>query len=663
MPYSHLYEAISRIGQLRALLHSQFSGATKRFFIEDSPIRNLSALGLNGILALSCLAGCWAEGMVFGNDPASSLTPNQSEAREALGKSVPPAEWMDYQGRRWSRQDFKDSKVEVYAFLGTECPLAQLYASKLVEIEKAFGDKGVAFVAVNPNVQDSLGEMAAQARRIGLDFPYVKDPDQAWADALGVTRTPEVCIVDSDNKLVYRGRVDDQYGIGYQRDNPGRNDLVELLTKILAGESIEPVSTKAAGCLIGRNSPPASKDILSIDKNAPSENTKEMNVDAGSAKPFSPNYAEHISPLMANRCVSCHQEGEIGPMNFTEYEDVVAWADMIMEVVHDKRMPPWHANPAHGDFENDRRLTPAEIDLLQNWVDSGKRRGDPNLDATIPPRESGWQIDGTPDLVFEMADRPFQVNARGDVAYQYFFVDPKIDKDMWMRGMEIMPGNRAVVHHILVFTRDKQSKQFGGIGQEQGFLAGYVPGTRVVAFPPGYAKRIPANHELVFQVHYTPNGTVQEDLSKIAFWTTHEDEVDFEVHTTSAMQTRLRIPPFEANYRTSALVNAPLPESHLLAMSPHMHLRGKSFRYTLVKPDGVKETLLDIPRYDFNWQTEYRLRKPIYLPEGCNILCEAVFDNSEDNLNNPDPSQTVRWGDQTYQEMMIGYFHIATKRR
>lgn len=553
-----------------------------------------------------------------------------------IGKQVPSAKWTDYQGREWSSNEFGGKKAIVYAFIGTQCPLAKLYSSRLVDLESRYRDQGIVFVAVDPNVQDSLAEMAAHAKKFSIEFPFVKDPDQSWADRLGVTRTPEVCVVNSKGLLVYRGRIDDQYGIGYMRDKASAQDLVQVLDQVLAGKEVEQPITKAAGCLIGR-------------KQTTDLQPKESTV----------TYSNQVSRLLQSRCISCHRDSEIGPMDLTKYEDASAWANMILEVVHEGRMPPWHANPAYGRFANDRRLSQEEVDILQKWVDAGAPRG--NIEDEPPAMKftEGWQLASQPDIVVPMSDKPFKVPAKGDVRYQYFVADPKFTEDMWVNGMEIVPGNRAVVHHILVFIRDKQSGRGRAFDGERGFLAGYVPGTRVERMPQGMAKRIPANSELIFQVHYTPIGTEQLDLSKVAFWYAAAKELTHEVITTSTVQTSFRIPPKDANYKTSAMQPEVLPDCELLSMSPHMHLRGKSFRYTAVYPDGDREILLDIPKYDFNWQTEYRLSERKRLPEGTRIFCEATFDNSEANLNNPNPKAWVTWGDQTYEEMMIGYFHIA----
>ncbi len=256
-----------------------------------------------------------------------------------------------------------------------------------------------------------------------------------------------------------------------------------------------------------------------------------------------------------------------------------------------------------------------------------------------------------------MADKPFQVQAEGTVPYQYFVVDPKFTEDKWISEYEIQPGNRSVVHHVLLFARDPSSSR--ELHGERGYLAGYVPGSRSRPYPPGMAKKIPAGSKLVFQVHYTPTGTKQTDLSRVGFVFADPTKITHLVETTSSVQVDLRIPPKDPNYVTSAMLPEQLPDCQLLSMSPHMHVRGKSFRYEAIYPDKTREILLDIPRYDFAWQTAYALDQIKSLPQGTKIFCTAAFDNSEKNLSNPDPNKQVRWGDQTTDEMMIGYFDIA----
>ncbi len=561
--------------------------------------------------------------------------PNEPNTKStSIGSKLDNFTLTDYQGKEWKLTEFESKKAVVFAFIGTQCPLAKLYSARLVELEKQYRDRGIAFVAVDSNVQDSLSEMSAHARKFGFEFAFLKDPSQELANRMGITRTPEVCVIDADKTIRYRGRIDDQYGIGYSRDKATSKELVSALEAISKKVDIATPITTASGCLIGRGP----RDL------ARSESTI--------------TYADQVSRILQSRCVSCHRPGEIGPMDLGNYEDASAWADMIVEVLDEGRMPPWHASESHGSFENDRRMPAEEIAAIKNWARAGAIRGDASNEPAPLKYVDGWQLPREPDLVIPMSDKPFDVPARGDVRYQYFVADPKLTQDTWVNGMEIIPGNRSVVHHILVFIREKGTQK-RGLDGERGFLAGYVPGTRAQPMPEGMGKRIPANSELVFQIHYTPNGTAQSDLSKVGFMLADPKKITHEVQTTSSVQTNFRIPPREGNYKTTAMQPEELPNCELLSMSPHMHVRGKSFRYTAVYPDGNREILLDVPKYDFNWQTEYRLSQNKKIPNGTRIFCEAAFDNSTSNLNNPNPDAWVQWGDQTYEEMMIGYFHIS----
>lgn len=555
--------------------------------------------------------------------------------RVSIGDSIGAFQLTDYQGREWKDSELFGEKGTVIAFLGTQCPLAKQYSARIASMESEFSDKGIRFIAIDSNVQDSLAEMAAHARRFDLKMPFLKDPNQRVADLCGATRTPEVCVVDADRVLRYRGRIDDQFGIGYAKEKATKTELRDALESIVRGEPVAVASVAAPGCLIGRS--------IKSSANSPSDSI---------------TYSEHIAPILQARCVACHREGDIGPMDLSSYDDASAWADMMVEVTQDRRMPPWHANPDYGHFSNDRRLSEQEMEMIATWARQGTPRGDATKEPTKLTFTEGWLLPEAPDLVVPMADKPYKIPARGEVKYQYFVTDLKNEKELWFRGMEVIPGNREVLHHILIFAREKGSRR-RELGAERSFLVGYVPGTRAEMMPPGYAKRIPANSQLIFQVHYTPNGSPQEDLSKVGFVFADPSTITHEVVTSSAVNPRFRIPPGDSDYQTSAMLPERLPECELLAMSPHMHVRGKSFRYTLVLPDKSREVLLDVPQYDFNWQTEYRLAEKKILPKGSRIFCEAVFDNSENNLNNPDPKAWVTWGDQTYEEMMIGYFHYA----
>lgn len=557
---------------------------------------------------------------------------SDGKAKTAIGSKIASFELTDYQGRKWSSGELQGSKATVVVFLGTQCPLAKIYIARINQLEAEFKKSGISFIAISPNVQDSLEMMAAFARKHKLEIPFLKDPDQSLATSMGATRTPEACVIDSAGKLVYRGRIDDQYGIGYVREAPKKSELKSALSALVAGQSVAEPEVSAVGCLIGRRKPTKSDGEIT--------------------------YCNQIVRILQKRCVECHREGDIGPMDLTNYDDVAAWSDMMLEVIRDNRMPPWQANPAHGKFANDRSLSVEEKQTLEKWVANGTPLGDTSLLPEPLKFADGWQLPQEPDVVIPVSSEPFVVPAKGAVRYQYFQQSLSFDEEKWIKAMEVKPGNRAVVHHILVFDRIKGSD--GNIQGHRSFFAGYVPGTRAKPFADGMAKRLPAGSELIFQVHYTTVGTEQVDQSHIGLvFVDDPSKLTHEIQTSSVFDARFRIPPKTSDYEVKAQLDKPLPACDLLALSPHMHVRGKSYRYTALFPDGRKQVLLDVPKYDFNWQNEYRLEEKMAIPAGTQILGEAVFDNSDENLNNPDPNQWVTFGEQTWEEMMIGYFHVA----
>lgn len=550
-------------------------------------------------------------------------------------------ELRDAQGKAWSLADFSDKPVLAVVFLGTECPLAKLYSLRVQQLADEYRDHNIAFLAVDANLQDSLEEMSAFARRQKLSVPFVKDVGQELARHLQVTRTPEVVVLDQRRQVRYRGRIDDQYGIGYTKKVAEKQELLEAIDALRNGKSPTTTAEPAVGCLIGWSKPTTETD------------------------PTIPvvTYCNQISRIFNEHCVRCHRPGQIGPFPLTDYESASGWGEMIVEVISEKRMPPWHANPEHGEFSNDCSLDPSEVQLISDWVKMGTPFGE-QRDLPAPPTfVEGWQLPEAPDLAIPVTEKPVKVKATGNIRYQYYVFDPKFTEDRWVSAVEIQPGNYAVVHHILCFIRPKGTEDLGvGKGIDH-FLAGYVPGMLPQKMPDGHAKRIPANSELVFQVHYTPNGSTQMDQSQLGLKFADPNAITHEVQTWSAVNTEIQIPAGAANHREQAWNRQKLGNWKIINFMPHMHLRGKSFRYEAVYADGSREILLDIPNYDFNWQTAYVLQKPLPTSNKMRIFCTAAYDNSVGNLNNPDPHSVVTWGDQTWEEMMIGYFDIAIPRR
>jgi peroxiredoxin len=567
-----------------------------------------------GLVLLAAAAG--AISMVTTWRPAVSADDPRAE------RKIDEFSLADYRGRMRSLKDWSDSKVIVVAFVGTECPLANLYLPRLAELAARFESKGVAFIGINSNQQDSITEVAAHAQRHAIPFPILKDPGNKIADRFGAVRTPEAFVLDAKRVVRYRGRIDDQFGIGFQKNKANRDDLKLAVEEVLAGSPVSQPSTETIGCLIGRVKRPSPQGELT--------------------------YSNQVARILKNRCVECHHEGQIAPFALTSYNEVVGWAEMIREVVHQRRMPPWLAAKGHDEFKNNPSLADEEIQTIDRWIENGCPEGNPK-DLPEPPEYAhGWGI-SQPDQVFYMDDKPFTVPAEGVVSYQIYTVDPGFKEDRWIKQAEVKAGNPAVTHHVIVFIQPPGGERFGAPQMA------YAPGMTPRRFDKGMAILAPAGSKLIFQCHYTPNGTQQQDRSFVGFVYADPAEVTHEVAGGSCGDLAFAIPPQVADHEVVAR-KLFLRDTTLLGMNPHMHVRGKSFRYELELPDGKRELLLDVPRYDFNWQLWYMLKEPRHIPKGSRMICTAHFDNSPDNPANPDPSKEVTWGEQTWDEMMFGFY-------
>lgn len=523
----------------------------------------------------------------------------------------------------------EQSELTVVCFLGTECPLANLYAPRLQKVANEFPQ--ARFVAVMSNVQDDRNEIAAYAKRHELTFPVLKDDNNKVADHFGAERTPEVFVLDDQFSVRYRGRIDDQYAPGVIRPKVTREDLRVAVEELTAQQPVSQPSNEAVGCFIGRvRTPDESSEVT---------------------------YCKQISRVLQTHCIECHRKGEIGPFQLEDYDEVVGWADTIIEVIDEGRMPPWHASPEHGEFTNARHMSSQDKGLMRKWVDAGMPFGD-DADLPEPPKHTdGWRLNREPDLVLSMSEKPFSVPEDGTVEYQYFVVDPELEEDTWVTSAQIIPGNSAVVHHSIVFVRPQDGARFRGLG----WLTAYVPGNRSGVFPEGSAIFVPAKSKLVFQQHYTPNGSAQSDITKIAMTFGKDEDITHEIYTIVGIDQEFEIPPGDGNHAVHAKVHRLPRHAELLSVMPHMHLRGKSFRL-YANRDNEQAVLLDVPNYDFNWQHAYEFVEPLKLVEIDQLTFDMAFDNSQGNPVNPDPKQHVTWGDQTWEEMAVAFFAVKEPR-
>ena len=525
-------------------------------------------------------------------------------------------------------------RLRVVCFLGCECPVAKLYASRLAELAKTFAEDAVEFIGVNSNPQDSLAKLAGFAHDHQVEFPLLKDHDGEVARRFGATRTPEVFVIDPLGQVLYQGRIDDQYRPGVVTDEPLRDDLRLAIEESLRGEPVSVPLTTAAGCLIAKR-----RDVTA-------------------AAPVT--FANQVARILDQHCVECHRPGEIGPFSLTDYDEVVGWADMILEVIDQRRMPPWHADERHGHFANSRQMPEQDRKTLHRWVEYGTPFGDADDLPSRPEFASGWQLPGEPDRVLPMAAEPFTVAAEGTIDYQYFVVDPGFTEDRWIKAAEVVPGNRSVVHHGIVFIRPPDGVRLEGLN----WLTAYVPGQRLIPPSDRLARRVPAGSKLVFQMHYTPTGKIETDLSQLGLLFADADEVTDELVTLVGIEQELEIAPGDPAATVQGQTSRFPTGSRLLAISPHMHLRGKSFRVEAAGGEVDRSrVLLSVPEYDFNWQHTYILASPLPLDHVESLDFTATFDNSADNPFNPDPTEFVSWGDQTWEEMAIVFYEVAKPLR
>jgi len=546
-----------------------------------------------------------------------------------VGHRVSNFKLTDLKGRKVALSDFKDRGLIVLFVMGKGCPVANLYLTELRKLQEDYEKKGLQIIGIDSNSGVTLEQLVEQARDFKVSFPVLHDPDQRVAKLLRVTRTAETLLLDKQRVVRYQGRIDDRFGYTHKRNQPRRRDLQEALDQVLAGELVTIAETEPVGCLITRARQASGHPEVT--------------------------YAKDVSRIIQERCQECHRPGMIGPFSLLAYDDVLENVDRIKEVVTQRRMPPWHADPRYGHFSSNRRMPQEEVDKLVAWIDAGTPLGD-RKDLPPPKKYApGWVI-GEPDQVFDIGEE-VTVQADGVVPYRYYRVPTHFEKDMWVQAAECRPGNRAVVHHIIVFARGQKNENDEPIGQH---ITGTAPGDPPLMLPPGVAVKISAGSDLVFQMHYTPTGKVEKDRSQVGFiFYKGEMPPKSIAHTRPILNMGFEIPPGEPNHEVKSSFTFHR-DVVLLGLMPHMHLRGKDFLYRATYPDGRSEILLSVPSYDFNWQGNYHFTEAVSAPEGTKIDCLAHFDNSADNRANPDPTKTVTWGDQTWEEMMIGWVTYVT---
>ncbi len=525
---------------------------------------------------------------------------------------------------------FGERRAFVLVFVTQQCPLARRVLPKLDRLAKAYRERGVQLVLVDAGDDDDLVAMARFAHEHDLAVPIVKDTDRSVVRALGITRSPEVALLEQTRDglvLRYRGRVDDQVRLGGVREAPTRRDLEEALDELLAGTPITVTETPVDGCLLTARKPPAPARA--------------------------PTWAD-VAPLFERHCQDCHRTGGSAPFPLETYDDVARDGDTIAEVVAEGRMPPWFATGGPDQFANHRGLAPAERATIRAWVAAGLPAPSeaPHQVGVAPvATASTWSI-GTPDLVVRMP-RPIKVPAEGAIPYQYVILPRRFEHDTWIQRLELLSDDHPeVLHHAnLFFLLPGRPFDDGQV------IAGKVPGSTPLVLKDGVAALIPKGALLGLQIHYQPIGKAVEHGMSIGL-----------VYPRTRVQKRFRgavienrdltIPPGEPHHRLDATHTF---EADVLAggLFGHMHLRGKDFSFKSTTPDGKTDELLVVPAYSFDWQMAYEFAAPRRFAKGTRLDVTAHFDNSAWNPWNPDPTKTVGFGLQTTQEMLYCFVYYV----
>jgi peroxiredoxin len=525
-----------------------------------------------------------------------------------------------------------EAKAVVLFFTANGCPVARLSAPKLTELNKKFGDLGVTFFLLNANSADDRQSIAKEAAELKLGrLAVLKDDTQGVARHLGVKRTCEaIAISTKDWTVFYRGAIDDQLTEGTQKPQPTERYLETALHEFLAGKQVTQPKTMVRGCLI--------------------------NFDGGEGpNAAAVSYAKDVAPLLSRKCIHCHCEDNIGSWNMTDHAHIKSMAAMIEEVILTRRMPPWDADSQHGKFANDASLQVAEAQTLLRWIHQGAPRGEgPDLltTANLKPAED-WPL-GQPDIIVRLPE-PEQIPATGVLEYRHIEALAGNASEGWVGGVWIKPGNRKVLHHVI--ARLKNDAEGKKSPEERDSFAGWAPGSTQGWFPQGTGKFLPAGAKFDIEMHYTPNGAAQTDQTEIGLYLLPEQPAK-RLASIAAYNRQVEIQPGDAAAETFAIYGFKR-DATLYNVAPHMHLRGRWMTFELLRPDGRRETICSVPRYDFNWQQKYQLATPLKIPAGAWMLVTGGYDNSPLNPANPNPHQTVRWGDQSFEEMFTGFMGVT----
>lgn len=540
----------------------------------------------------------------------------------APGERVDNFRLLDETGSSHELYYFSDTKAFVLMAHNSSCQSMQESVEALAAMQASYADRGVEFMLINSDLRDDRSAIQASVADHNISTPVLMDSTQIIGESLGAMSAGDTVVINPSNwQVAYLG---------------GAQNAGQAVASLVKGQS--PQMTLDSASLKQAASADCSVDYPELAKRAEHANI---------------SYSDTIAPMLSENCVTCHRVGGIGPFAMNDYNIVRGFSLMIREVVRTQRMPPWHADPHFGEFSNSRALADEDVRTLVHWIEAGAPRGEgPDLLAEQRHSWPKWAM-GEPDVIIEIPTE--NIPASGVVDYKYKMVANPLDEDVWVKATEIIPGDRAVLHHVItsfgeVATEGRRAGRLKrGTG---GSLGGYVPGAEGTPYPENSGVFLPADATIEFQMHYTTSGIATSDTSYMGVYL-HREKPEYELESMVLLNPRIRIPAGDPNHMELAQRTV---DKDILVYSllPHAHFRGKASEFVAQYPDGSEEKLLSVPRYDFNWQTTYSLEEPKLLPAGTQIVHRTWWDNSARNPANPDATRVVPWGEQSWDEMLFG---------
>ena len=523
---------------------------------------------------------------------------------------------LDHSGKFHQLSYYGDYKAVVISAQGLSGAGLATDAANLTAVKSTLGKQDAKFFILNALPAVGRDSVSAKANELNLDIAILLDPSQLVAETLGVTRLGESVIINADNmSVLYRGDTD---------------SVAQVLPSLIAGGGAAVASAKPTGQLIDFAAKTAHQQA-------------------------SVSYTDDIVPILQENCVSCHHDGAIGPWSMSSHAMVRGWSPMMREVVMTRRMPPGQIDGHVGKkIAEVAGLSIEEKQKLIHWIDAGAPMGegvDPLPQMTFT---DGRFSLGEPDMVFKVPAQ--SIPATGIVDYRYVPVELNLDRDVWIRAMEFVPGDREVLHHVITYLSspaDKSGSEQNKAAERGDNIGGFAPGRQPDQFRDNSGRFIPKGSNLLLQMHYTTSGRETVDETEVGLFI-YDKPPAFVMSGGVAGQRRFLVPPGAKEHmlRGEQLVER---DAYLYEMTPHMHFRGKHMSYSVEYPNGKTEQLLSVPKYDFNWQFNYRLEEPLFLPAGSKLIATGAMDNSDRNPGNPDPTKPVFFGLQTMHEMFFGF--------